>query len=76
MYRKIFFSICLSLCLIVLFGRAYSQQLSSAVKYFVSVSADTVALILSTIIDGTGAPTKNDQAILSSKEEFLRREIQ
>ncbi len=72
MYRKIFFSICLSLCLIVLTGRAYSQQLSSAVKQFVSVSADTVALIHATIIDGTGAPAKNDQAIVIIKGRIAK----
>jgi len=47
--------------------QTYSQQLSSAVKQFVSINTDTVALIHATIIDGTGAPAKNDQAIIIIK---------
>ena len=72
MYRKIFFSICLSLCLIVLSRQTYSQQLSSAVKQFVSINTDTVALIHVNIIDGTGAPAKNDQAILIIKGRIAK----
>jgi hypothetical protein len=70
MHRKIFLSICLLLCLIVLSRQTYSQPLSSAVKQFVSISADTVALIHATIIDGTGAAAKIDQAILIIKGKF------
>jgi len=47
--------------------QTHSQQLSSAVKQFVSINTDTVALIHATIIDGTGAPAKNDQAIIIIK---------
>ena len=67
MYHKIYFNICLSLSLILSSVQTYSQQLSSAVKQFVSINTDTVALIHATIIDGTGAPAKNDQAILIIK---------
>jgi hypothetical protein len=38
----------------------------------VSVSADTVALIHATIIDGTGAPAKNDQAIVIIKGRIAK----
>jgi len=67
MYHKIYFNICLSLSLILSSVQTYSQQLSSAVKQFVSINTDTVALIHATIIDGTGAPAKNDQAIIIIK---------
>ena len=72
MYRKIYFTMCLSLCLILSPGQTNSQQLSSAVKQCVSISADTVALIHVTIIDGTGAPAKNDQAILIIKGRIAK----
>ena len=67
MYHKIYFNICLSLSLILSSVQTHSQQLSSAVKQFVSINTDTVALIHATIIDGTGAPAKNDQAIIIIK---------
>ena len=67
MNRKIYFSIYLLLYLTICCAQAHSQQLSSAVKQFVSINTDTVALIHATIIDGTGAPSKNDQAILIIK---------
>src|SRR4051794_30293965 len=72
MYRKIHFNICLLLCLMVLSGQAYSQQLSSAVKQFVSINADTIALTHVTVIDGTGRPIKNDQAILIIKGRIAK----
>jgi len=72
MCRKIYFAVCLLLCLTSLSWRTYSQQLSSAVKQFVSVNADTVALIHVTIIDGTGAPAKNDQAVLIIKGRIAK----
>lgn len=52
------------MCLIISCTQTFSQQLSSSVKQFVSVSADTIALIHATIIDGTGGPAKNDQSII------------
>ena len=67
MYHKIYFNICLSLSLILSSVQTYSQQLSSAVKQFVSINTDTVALIHATIIDGTDAHAKNDQAIIIIK---------
>jgi len=67
MYHKIYFNISLSLSLILSSVQTHSQQLSSAVKQFVSINTDTVALIHATIIDGTGAPAKNDQAIIIIK---------
>jgi len=56
----------------VLSGRAFSQQLSSTVKQFVSVNTDTVAIIHATVIDGTGAPAKIDQAILIIKGRIAK----
>jgi len=72
MYHKIYFNICLSLSLILSSVQTYSQQLSSAVKQFVSINTDTVALIHATIIDGTGAPAKNDQAIVIIKGRIAK----
>src|SRR5881392_4103154 len=72
MYRRIYFNICLSLSLILSSVQIYSQQLSSAVKQFVSVNADTVALTHVTVIDGTGRPIKNDQAILIIKGRIAK----
>ena len=70
MYRKIYFGIyllCLTSCI-----HAYSQQLSSAVKQFVSVNADTIAIVHVNIIDGTGGPAKNDQAIIIIKGKIAK----
>jgi imidazolonepropionase-like amidohydrolase len=59
-------------CLTLFPWQAYSQQLSSAVKQFVSISADTVALVHVNVIDGTGGPAKNDQAILIIKGRIVK----
>jgi len=64
MRRKIYFTVCVLFYLTISPWQTYSQQLSSAVKQFVDISADTVALIHATVIDGTGNPARNDQAIL------------
>src|ERR1044072_9150394 len=72
MYRKIYLSICIVLYLSISFKQTYSQQLSSAVKQFVSISADTIGLIHATIIDGTGAAAKNDQAIVIIKGRIAK----
>ncbi len=72
MYRKIYLSICIVLYLSISFKQTYSQQLSSAVKQFVSISADTIWLIHATIIDGTGAAAKNDQAIVIIKGRIAK----
>jgi len=52
--------------------QTHSQQLSSAVKQFVSIDADTIALTHVTVIDGTGGPVKNDQAILIIKGRIAK----
>lgn len=44
-----------------------AQQFSSAVKQFINVSGDTIALIHAKIVDGTGSPSKTDQTIIISK---------
>jgi hypothetical protein len=64
---KTFFTVYLTFFLALLPWQIYSQQLSSAVKQFVSINADTIALTHVTVIDGTGGPVKNDQAILIIK---------
>ncbi|HEV8507525.1 MAG TPA: amidohydrolase family protein [Chitinophagaceae bacterium] len=72
MRLKTFFTIRLLLFVVILPWQTYSQQLSSAVKQFVSVNADTIALVHATVIDGTGAPAKNDQAILVIKGRIAK----
>ncbi|MBS1919755.1 MAG: amidohydrolase family protein [Bacteroidetes bacterium] len=52
------FSVC-SICI-----RINAQQFSDAVKQFISVNSDTLALLHAKIIDGTGGPSKPDQTIL------------
>ena len=44
-----------------------AQQFSFAVKQFISVNTDTLALIHAGIIDGTGGPSKADQTIIVIK---------
>ena len=72
MHRKTYFTVYLMFFLALLPWQTYSQQLSSAVKQFVSINTDTVALIHATIIDGTGAPAKNDQAIVIIKGRIAK----
>lgn len=71
MHHKIFFRICF-LSSLTLSGQTYSQQLSSTVKQFVSINADTIALVHVTIIDGTGGPVKNDRAIVIIKGRIAK----
>jgi imidazolonepropionase-like amidohydrolase len=40
------------------------QQFTSAVKQFISVNADTLALTHAKIVDGTGSTSKSDQTII------------
>jgi len=47
--------------------RLGAQQFSSTVKQFISINADTLALIHIKIIDGTGGPSKTDQTIVIVK---------
>jgi len=72
MCRKVYLNICVVLCLFTSYTQIYSQQLSSAVKQFVSISADTIALVHATIIDGTGSSPKNDQAIVIIKGRIAK----
>jgi hypothetical protein len=44
-----------------------AQQFSSAVKQFISINADTVALTHARIVDGTGGPARSDQTIIIIK---------
>jgi len=72
MCLKTYFTVCLLFFLGLLPWQTHSQQLSSAVKQFVTVSADTIALVHATVIDGTGGPAKNDQAILIIKGRITK----
>jgi imidazolonepropionase-like amidohydrolase len=72
MCRKIYFTVRVLFCLTLLPWQTYSQQLSSAVKQFVSISADTIALVHVNIIDGTGGPVKNDQVIVIIKGRIAK----
>jgi len=72
MYGKIYVTICFLSYLTIQCKQAHSQQLSSAVKQFVAINSDTIALIHTTIIDGTGGPAKNDQAIIIIKGRIAK----
>jgi len=41
-----------------------AQQLSAAVKQFISVNEDTIALTHAKVVDGTGGPSKANQTII------------
>lgn len=58
------------LCFISLHSPA--QQFSDAVKQFISVNADTIALTHVKIFDGTGGPAKTDQTILIIKGKIAK----
>jgi imidazolonepropionase-like amidohydrolase len=49
-----------------------AQQFSDAVKQFISVNADELALTHVKIIDGTGGPVRSDQTILIFKGRISR----
>src|SRR6185436_16500138 len=72
MYRKIYVTIYLLLYFTIQGPEAYSQQLTSAVKQFVSINADTIALMHAAVIDGTGSPLKNDQVIVIIKGRIVK----
>lgn len=52
--------------------QAGAQQFISSVKQFISVNADTVALIHATVIDGTGGAIKADQTIIIIKGRIAK----
>src|SRR5450432_3621572 len=57
-------------CLItfwLLFALQSYAQFSPEVKKFISVQADTIALVNAKIVDGTGGPSKQDQTLLIIK---------
>lgn len=72
MRPKTYFTAYLSLFLALLPWQTHSQQLSSSVKQFVSINADTIALVHVTLIDGTGGPAKNDQTVLIVKGRIYK----
>jgi imidazolonepropionase-like amidohydrolase len=64
--RKLQRSLRLCLCAFLLAAAAAAQNLSPAVRAFVSVGAPTVALTHVRVIDGTGAPAREDQTVVIS----------
>ena len=72
MYRKIYLCISLLSYFTSIYKQTYSQQLTSAVKQFVSINADTIALMHAAVIDGTGSPLKNDQVIVIIKGRIVK----
>jgi imidazolonepropionase-like amidohydrolase len=55
------------LCLLALTSLAAAQTLSPEVRQFVTIDAPTVALTHVRVIDGTGAPARDDQTIILAK---------
>ncbi len=74
--KKIFFrfSYLLIIFSFLLFAtfQSNAQQFSSAVQQFITVNADTFALIHANLIDGTGSPAKSDQTIIVIKGRITR----
>ena len=57
---------------IIITKQIAAQAFSDAVKQFISINADTLALTHAKIFDGTGAPPKTDQTILIIKGKIFR----
>ena len=59
-------SVLVALCLVVAGGIAIAQrpQLGAALQQFIKVNAPVVAITHVRVIDGTGAPAKDDQTVL------------
>ncbi len=53
------------------FVLAQSRQVSNAMRRFVSVDAQVVALTHVRVVDGTGAPVRNDQTIVIDGERIV-----
>jgi len=49
-----------------------AQQLSAAVKQFISVNEDTIALTHVKVVDGTGGPSKANQTIIVIKGRIVQ----
>ena len=54
-------------CCLIAVGAGSAQTLSPLVRGFVKVDAPVVVLTHVRVIDGTGAPAREDQTIVSSK---------
>ena len=63
---------CIILVLLSIANHGNAQQLSSVVRQFISVNADTLALTHANIIDGTGAPSKHDQTLIIIKGRIAK----
>lgn len=59
-------------CLQFISFQSKAQQFSDAVKQFISVNADELALTHVKVIDGTGGPVRSDQTILIFKGRISR----
>jgi imidazolonepropionase-like amidohydrolase len=49
-----------------------AQQLGAAVKQFISVNEDTIALTHAKVVDGTGGPSKSNQTIIIIKGRIVQ----
>lgn len=70
MMNKTLTCLCLILLLSVSAQSQSRQTLSSETREFVSVDAPVVALTHARLIDGTGAPAKDDQTIIIADSKF------
>ena len=63
---RMFRSVLVVLCLVVAGGMTIAQrpQVANAVQQFVKVNAPVVAITHVRVIDGTGAPAKDDQTVI------------
>jgi imidazolonepropionase-like amidohydrolase len=70
--KMIFYFSGIIFCLQLISTQSHAQQYSAAVKQFININSDTLALTHVKIIDGTGAPAKPDQTILIIKGRIVR----
>jgi imidazolonepropionase-like amidohydrolase len=59
------------ICALLLCATAFPQQFSDAVKPFIKVQAPRIALMHVRVIDGTGAPAKDDQTVIIANGKIV-----
>jgi imidazolonepropionase-like amidohydrolase len=59
-----------ALCCLIATGSASAQKLSQEVRQFVKVDAPVVVLAHVRVIDGTGAPARENQTVILSQEKI------
>jgi len=67
MKKIVFFSI-----IFIIGSTSLAQELSNEVQRFVSINSEIIAITNVTIIDGTGAASKNNQTILLNKDRIQK----